>query len=103
MNTLHIHSFVDVITNSSTVIYTYQDKCVPAAKELIGEVLKMLNESKTVDDLFSIEIVTEEEGNEDFDKETSLIIKAKDLKYDTLAKKIISFLNSSQHESSYNG
>jgi len=49
---LKIHSIVDVITNSSTVIYTYQDS-VKEAKELVQEVLTMMGiEDKTPDDIF---------------------------------------------------
>lgn len=47
------HSLVDVITNSSTTIYTYQSGCEEPAKELINEVLKLSGETeKTADDLF---------------------------------------------------
>lgn len=48
---LKFHSIVDVITNSSTVIFTYQDS-VAQAKELIAEILKMTGSSKTPDDIF---------------------------------------------------
>ena len=50
---LNIHSIVDVITNSSTVIYTYQNG-VKEAKELLQEILNIIGEKKEVDDLFSI-------------------------------------------------
>jgi hypothetical protein len=46
-----IHSIVDVITNSSTVIYTWQDS-ISEAKELLQEVLKLSGVEKNVDDLF---------------------------------------------------
>jgi hypothetical protein len=50
-----IHSIVDVITNSSTVIYTYEDGCEAPAKELIDEMLKLSGESdKKSDDIFYI-------------------------------------------------
>jgi hypothetical protein len=50
---LKMHSLVDVITNSSTVIYTYQDGCEKPAKELINEMLKLTGETtKTAEDLF---------------------------------------------------
>jgi hypothetical protein len=42
---LKIHSIVDIITNSSTVIYTYQNGCVNPAKELINEMLKLSGEN----------------------------------------------------------
>ena len=47
-----IHSMVDVITNSSTVIYTYQDS-VKEAKELVQEVLSLSGiPDMTPDDVF---------------------------------------------------
>ena len=50
---MKIHSIVDVITNSSTVIYTYQDNSIEPAKELVNEMLKLLGiTDKTADDVF---------------------------------------------------
>ena len=50
---LKIHSMVDIITNSSTTIYTYQQGSVIPAKELINEILKLSGENeKTADDVF---------------------------------------------------
>jgi hypothetical protein len=46
------HSLVDVITNSSTTIYTNSDGCVGPAKELIQEFLKTMNIDKDVNDIF---------------------------------------------------
>jgi hypothetical protein len=48
---INIHSIVDVITNSSTTIYTYQDN-VKEAKELLQEVLSLLGSKENVDDVF---------------------------------------------------
>jgi len=49
---INIHSIVDVITNSSTVIYTYQDS-IKEAKELVQEVLDISGIiDKTPDDIF---------------------------------------------------
>ena len=45
------HSMVDVITNSSTVIFTYQDS-VKEAKDLVNEMLKISGIDKTADDVF---------------------------------------------------
>ncbi len=45
------HSIVDVITNSSTVIFTYQNS-VSASKELVAEILKMSGSSLSPDDVF---------------------------------------------------
>ena len=34
-----VHSYVDVITNSSTTIYSYYDGCIEPAKEMINAFL----------------------------------------------------------------
>jgi len=48
-----IHSIVDVITNSSTVIYTKQNS-VDEAKELVQAILDMMEiKDKTPDDIFN--------------------------------------------------
>lgn len=50
---LKLHSVVDVITNSSTVIYTYQNGCIEPAKELVDEMLKLSGVTdKTAEDVF---------------------------------------------------
>ena len=49
----NFHSVVDVITNSSTVIYTYQDGCEVPAKELVNEMLNLSGETKKkAEDIF---------------------------------------------------
>ena len=49
---IKVHSMVDVITNSSTVIYTYQNS-TGQAKELVQEVLTLSGiTDKTPDDIF---------------------------------------------------
>ena len=53
MYKLNFHSIVDVITNSSTVIYTYQD-CEKEAKELLQEVLNIAGNGEKVEDVFII-------------------------------------------------
>lgn len=54
MYQITLHSVVDVITNSSTTIYTYSEGSVKPAKELINEFFKMVGVNKTVDDVFYI-------------------------------------------------
>lgn len=57
---IKIHSIVDVITNSSTVIYTYQNS-VSEAKSLVAEILKMVGDKKnTPDDIFYYGVFCEE-------------------------------------------
>lgn len=53
MFVLNIHSIVDVITNSSTVIYTYQNN-KKEATELLQEILNLIGDDHEVEDLFYI-------------------------------------------------
>ncbi len=50
--TINLHSAVDVITNSSTTIYTYSEGSPAKAKELINELLKVLGSDLTADQMF---------------------------------------------------
>lgn len=49
---IKFHSFVDVITNSSTVIYTYQSSAIEPVKEVLNEILRLQGVNKKADDLF---------------------------------------------------
>jgi len=52
-----VHSLVDVITNSSSVIYTEATSAAgQLAKEVINEVLERAGSDKTADDLFAISL-----------------------------------------------
>jgi len=51
------HSFIDVITNSSTEIYiSANKKSIEMAKEFINELLKIAGSDKTFDDLFEAKV-----------------------------------------------
>lgn len=54
-----LHSHVGLITNSSTVIFTYSEGSYDAVKELVNEMLKVFGEDKTFDDLFYAEVFLE--------------------------------------------
>lgn len=55
--TINFHSFVDIITNSSTVIYTYVNS-VQAVKDFINEVLASIpNLTVNADDLYEFKVV----------------------------------------------
>ena len=58
---LKIHSFVDLITNSSTTIFTNSHKSLNAVKELIDESLKLFGIDKKFDDLFYANVFCENE------------------------------------------
>lgn len=53
---ISIHSFVDIITNSSTEIYTYVTN-VENAFKMINEILKIAGCEKKAEDLFNVLIV----------------------------------------------
>lgn len=57
---LDIHSAVDVITNSSTVIYTYEWGCEEPVKRLIDEVLRLQGSDKKWSDVFCIGVFCSE-------------------------------------------
>jgi hypothetical protein len=54
VQTIKIHSVVDVITNSSSVIYTFSGSAIKPLKELFTEIFKLLGEPQHVDDVFDI-------------------------------------------------
>jgi len=56
---IKMHSFVDVITNSSTVIYTNSNGCVEPIKEMLAEMLRVFNVDENVDDIFDVYIVVD--------------------------------------------
>ena len=56
--TIPIHSFVDLITNSSSEIFVSADaNTVKAVKKLIDNILKASGSDKTADDLFEISLL----------------------------------------------
>jgi hypothetical protein len=54
MDKIKIHSITDLITNSSTTIYTYSRGSVDAFKSVVNEMLLLCGRGKTCDDIFSI-------------------------------------------------
>jgi hypothetical protein len=58
---IKLHSSVDLITNSSTVIFTYSEGSLPAIKELINEMLKVFDKKETFDDIFYAETFLEDD------------------------------------------
>jgi len=57
-----MHSVIDLITNSSTEIFTYSENSLEPAKELINEILKLQGVDKTCDDVFDLSIQFDEYG-----------------------------------------
>ena len=56
---IKLHSMTDLITNSSTVIYTYSDASEGALREMINETFKVLNIDKKCDDVFDLSVTLE--------------------------------------------
>lgn len=51
---IDIHSITDLITNSSTTIFTYSEGSVKAVKDMFGELAKTFNITKSFDEMFVI-------------------------------------------------
>lgn len=58
---LKIHSVVDLITNSSTVIFTYSEGSLPALKELVNEMLKTFGRTEKFDDVFYADVFLDDD------------------------------------------
>ena len=61
-----IHSITDLITNSSTVIFTYSSGSESALEEMINELFKTFNINKTCADVFDMVILCD--GYNDYDE-----------------------------------
>lgn len=62
---INVHSFIDVITNSSTEIYVQAgENTINTIKELVNILLKETESTKTADDLFTFELI--DTGLEEF-------------------------------------
>ena len=57
METFEIHSITDLITNSSTTIYTYSDKSPAALRPLINEIFDIFGVKERCDDVFAINVM----------------------------------------------
>jgi hypothetical protein len=87
-----VHSIIDVITNSSTEIYTYvSGNTEKAAYEILDEILKIAGSDKKAKDLF--EVIVDKDDEERIDEYSdesrgfplnSLVIKAKDNSISTM-------------------
>jgi hypothetical protein len=57
---IKLHSSVDLITNSSTVIFTYSGGSLSAVKDLVNEMLKVFGKTETFDDIFYADVFCED-------------------------------------------
>jgi hypothetical protein len=62
---IKIHSFTDLITNSSTTIYTFYEKSPEAFKLLVNEMLKVFQQPYKCDDIFIVSVHFETDLYED--------------------------------------
>ena len=71
--TLSIHSFVDLITNSSSETYiTASDKTINVVKDIIKLFLENANVATPVDELFDVELVY---TSEEYDKVKDMYVE----------------------------
>ena len=57
---IKLHSFTDLITNSSTVIFTYSDGSEVALKEMVEEFFKSFGVDKKFDEVFKTVVLCED-------------------------------------------
>lgn len=57
-----LHSIIDIITNSSTEIYTFSDNTIEPCTELLQEILILLGREEKVGDLFNLSIMPKLDG-----------------------------------------
>ena len=61
---IKLHSSVDLITNSSTVIFTYSEGSLGAVKDLVNEMLKTFSSDLTFDDIFWAQVLPDEHSED---------------------------------------
>jgi len=108
---ISVHSFVDLITNSSTEMYIDYSDSIEPCKKMINEMFKTFGVYKTCDDVFDIRLRNSgDEDRQKYDKDfdinapweedegspAMLILTTKDPGYENLAKLIKDFLESSE-------
>ena len=104
--TIKIHSFVNLITNSSTEIYVAANqKTVESVKEIINGILKVGDSKYICDDLFTVELGESRDAGEYYTR-CNLIVKCKDTTNPigaTTAKLLSSLTSLFSIEAAYNG
>jgi len=86
---IKIHSFINLITNSSTEMFMDFSDSLFSVKNLLTEILKLSGTDKNLDDIFDIKLTEQTEYSP-----AELVISAKDEKYDELVHQIYEFLRS---------
>lgn len=76
---IRIHSFVDLITNSSTELFISASKhTLDGVKSVINAVLTMGGSTLKADDLFEFALVEDEDSYSDYGQAMTLTVKPKD-------------------------
>ena len=88
MEKIYLHSITDLITNSSTTIYTYSDQSPKVLEELVNEFFSSLGVDKKCSDVFNMTVMMDdnyayrdyisENENEDIPEEIYKRYKAAD-------------------------
>ena len=86
----NFHSVVDLITNSSTEMFADFRNSVEPCKELINEMFKACGIDKTCDEVFEIYL----ENEDDECEPPTLVIHAKEERFEMLTVKIEDLLKS---------
>lgn len=63
------HSIIDVITNSSTEIFTFQDRSLPVLEEMVNEFIKAISPRSKAkfSDLFNAIVLPDDDGDRIYD------------------------------------
>lgn len=104
---IRIHSFVDLITNSSTELFVSSSQhTVDGVKSVINAVLTMGGSTLKADDIFSFELSKDEDSYSDYGDKMIMTVKSKDpesVEGKTAAKVLSNLTGLFSIEASYNG
>jgi hypothetical protein len=104
--TIKIHSFINLISNSSTEIYVAANEhTIQSVKEIINGILKVGDSNFECDDLFTVELGESRDAGEYYTR-CNLIVKCKDTTNPvgaTTAELLSSLTSLFSIEAAYNG
>lgn len=106
--TIRVHSFVDIITNSSSEIFVEANQnTIDNVKSLVNSLLALAGSKSTCDDLFELELVKkyeDEEWEPDYPEvDLKVTPKVSDKEAEVAAKILSGLTEIFNIESSYNG
>lgn len=106
---IRVHSFVDIITNSSSEIFVEANQnTVNNVKNLVNSLLALAGSRSTCDDLFELELVNRNEGEEEWtpdypEVDLKVTPKVSDKEAEVAAKILSGLTEIFNIESTYNG